>query len=124
MSTFMLYWLLILPGVKKVLIGIGGIGLVGALFGALITSFIGHCDDNEKAKETARKIFKKSGWFLIPILFAMFIPDEKIMAWLIGWELAQNVEGLKNIPGELVETLRGSLDALQATMGKVTAWME
>ena len=109
MSTFELYVLLQLPLIREVAIGGFAVSAVFAAFG-----FVGMATSLEDAKEVynmAKRITKYS----VPLVlfFGMFVailPDKSSMMALVAYELGGNIEGLSELPADLVGYLRNMLD--------------
>ena len=68
--------------------------------------------EDQKYKDHTARAWKCTYWVigLLPmfVVFA-FIPNENVILMLIGWELMSSVEGLGDLPADIVEYLRGLL---------------
>lgn len=123
METTTLYWFLILPSIKQMLLTLGGLGLVGFIVAGGFTCFIGAMEESERISKIGLGFLKHSAWFVVPIIMAAFIPTEKMMYGLLGWELASNIDGIQHLPEELIKTLQKAFSTAQDSMDKFVDYL-
>ena len=120
MSTFELYILLVLPQIREALLTMSVLAAVGvgvAAFVFTLSSYVGFSygdDDGSnalKARATGFKLWRILGWLSLPVLAAVVMPSTKIMLALIGWELGTSIEGIENIPANLVDYMNTLIEA-------------
>ena len=98
MSTFELYLLMILPQ-----IGVG-LGFTSFLLGvATVFAAAPMLDDDDGVPFSYWR--KTLGWGVACGVVALFIPNQEKVLILLGWTLAQDVEGLSSLPAETVTYL-------------------
>lgn len=115
MSTWELYFFLILPqlgGFLGVLAGLGGLGSIVLI----VISFVSENDSyyNEEQRKHRKIAMKEHRRKLVPVLvislflaiLVSLIPTTRIMLALLAWELGSNVEGLSELPASSVEYLQ------------------
>ena len=115
MTTFELYLLLTLPRIGTAFLTITMISMVClaavVIVSACCASDVLDKEDPSYASHVARAW--KGVWWVVGLmpLFVVFafIPTEKVVLMLIGWELMSSVEGLGELPADIVEYLRGLL---------------
>ena len=109
MSTFELYVLLQLPLIREVAIGGFVVSIIVAVFG--VVGMASSLDEDKDIYNMAKRIAKYS----VPLVFffGMFmaiLPDKGTMLALVAYELGGNIEGLSELPADLVGYLRTLLD--------------
>ena len=121
MSTFELYLLMLFPSIGKtaVLLSIlTGIGCIISAVGWSISSTDRLGDD---IVAVWRKAFKIAACTFAPAVFlATLMPNEMQMAMLIAYELGSNVNGLSELPADVVEYLRALLDSVTGELSSQT----
>ena len=121
MTTFELYFLLILP---RIFIPLCMISFLAG-FGLLITGigmFIGS-HDHHKVDEDLKKYGVRCIFLSVPIIIlyilTFLVPTERVMLALVAWELGSSIDGLNELPSEFVEflklTLQAHIDAMKST---------
>ena len=109
MSTFELYVLLQLPLLREVAIGMFAVSIVASIVSGVAMTVT--MNDDVEVFKMMKRVFKWS----IPCvaffgLFMAFVPDTKTVLALVAYELGGNIEGLSELPADLVGYLRNMLD--------------
>ena len=114
METWQLYLLIgVVPQLGEILFLVSAVatGLVLAAVGVLY--LIGWIEEEDKPREWGAKISK---WVAIPMavnVFAAFFPSLQMMLVLVGWELGTSIEGIEELPANVVEYLGTALEQAQ-----------
>lgn len=116
MTTFQLYILLILPEIKGMfftmsLVG-GIISLCTAVFSGISAS--DNKSDTEKYGRHMRRVnvaLRCTMAAITVMMLTSFIPSTKIILALVAWELGSSIDGLANIPENLIEYLNLLIEA-------------
>ena len=102
MSTWLLYVMLTLPQLGTLC---GIVGIISAIIAGLSFGI--------RADMDCEPYSKYVGPFLkvcaVCTIIAVIIPSKEIMMVLVGWELAQNIDGLSQLPADLVAYIRDFL---------------
>ena len=109
MSTFELYVLLQLPLLREVAIGMFAVSIVASIFSGFGAAMM--ATDEPESFIMLKKVFRWaiSGVAFFGLLMA-FVPDTKTILALVAYELGGNIEGLSELPADLVGYLRNMLD--------------
>ena len=108
MSTWELYFLLMLPSIRETILGLSVVTLIISAVGAFFFHLF--AEDDDRFSDWARMSIKVCLWSIPGIILASFIPTERMMLALVGWELGSSIEGMEHLPANLVEYLNTMLE--------------
>ena len=113
MSTFEFYLLLLLPSIGHtlgVLAFLSGFGLIISTVAWIVSNLE---NLGEACVSMWKRLFKIAACVFVPtVILATLMPSETQMGMLIAYELGSNVDGLTELPADVVEYLRALLDSV------------
>ena len=128
MTTLELYFWLVLPGVRGTSIGVFVTVAIACAIAAMVYG-IGEAEDVDRGSEYRNLSPEKRQDLLVNrrrkkrlfigctaaatllVVLVSFIPDRNTMYALVAWEIGQDVEGLSQLPADVVEYFRAFLEA-------------
>ena len=124
MSVSTLYWLMILPNFADTLQATGviitGLSIIFLIFNFLQSNYAEDMSDRAATEDDKKmhlrmltqskaligKSFKVGLTALTTVALLELVPSTKIMALLIGWEFGSQIEGLSELPADIVDYIR------------------
>ncbi len=117
MSFWEIYVLTILPGFIEPLGVIAFFSGMISLFliSGVLASIMGELSVDKEKNAMLGKMLRKWAYVTLPLcIFSMFsakmIPSEKQMAFIVGGYMLTNIQGIKDLPPNLVKAMNTALD--------------